>query len=164
MAFTFNAGLRIRPPEPLPACVDGMSAQDYFSLVLSLCSLESATTAENASGDPAPTPFNLGQIQSDLAVAQEDIVALQNSDLNQQTAIDEMQGQFASGVGEFATGDTQTVIELPEDGVWRVFVQATNAELPGLFVDNVSATSATVHFTAATTAGNFFWFAIKVSS
>jgi hypothetical protein len=161
MSFLYDAGLRIRPPQPMPECVEGESAQDYFARVLAECSLESATTAENASGDSAPTPFNIGQLQSDIAQAQEDIETLQTSDTEQQASLDAIDGQIATGVGTYALGDTTVSIAFPSSGTWRVFVMALGQALTTPFVNNVSATTAVVNFGAAGAAGSFNWLAVK---
>jgi hypothetical protein len=162
MAFTYDAGLRIRPPEPMPECISGESPQDYFSRVLSQCALESATSAENNSGDSAPTPFNLGQIQADIERNSADIDELETSVGTLQTDVSGLQAQFASGSVQYANGATSATAAFPDAGAWRVFITPVAQALAGLYI-TVNDASFSANFSAAGAAGSFQWFAIKVS-
>ena len=162
MAFTYDAGLRIRPPEPMPECIEGESPQNYFERVLAQCSIESATSAENTSGDSAPTPFNLGQVQHDLDQAQEDINDLEDSDASQQTDIDRLKNNVAMGTSTFESGSTSVTVSLPSEGSWRILgIVPLEEALKDVFVNNVGLTSFTINYTAATAAGAFSWLAMK---
>ncbi len=164
MAFLYDAGLRLRAPEPMPECVAGESPQDYFSRVLAEVAIESATTAENTSGDSAPTPFNLGQVQSDIEQAQQDITALQTSDTEQDTAIEDLTGGIATGITNYASADTTAVISFPEDGVWRIgMIMPLEQEITGVFVTGISSSQATINFDSPGSAGSFHWTAFRVS-
>lgn len=162
MAFTYDAGLRIRPPEPMPDCLAGESAQDYFSRVLSQCSLESATTSENNSGDSAPTPFNLGQIQADVARNAADIDTLETQVGELETSVTSLQGVVAAGSITYANGATSANGVFPSDGGWRVVVTPVGQALTGVYT-TVSTSSFTVTFAAAGAAGILHWIAYKVS-
>lgn len=144
----------------MPECISGESPQDYFSRVLSQCALESATTAENASGDSAPTPFNIGQIQSDLAQAQTDIEALQTSDGEQQTSIDTLTAQIACGVQTYAISSTSAAVAFPSEGTWKVVVTPIGQTLAAMWI-SISASSFTLNYTSAGAAGSFSWIAVK---
>jgi hypothetical protein len=162
MAFTYDAGLRIRPPEPMPDCLAGESSQDYFSRALTQCSIESATTSENSSGDSAPTPFNLGQIQADVARNTADIDTLETQVGDLETSVTALQGVVAAGSATYASGATTVTAVLPSDGGWRVVVTPVNQTLDGLYI-TVSSSSFTATFTAAGAAGLLHWLAYKVS-
>lgn len=162
MAFTYDAGLRIRPPEPMPDCLAGESPQDYFARVLSQCSLESATSAENNSGDSAPTPFNIGQIQADVARNAADIDTLETQVGELETSVEALQGVVAAGSAAYASGATTLTVALPSDGGWRVVVTPVNQTLAGLYI-TVSSSSFTATFGAAGAAGVLHWMAYKVS-
>lgn len=149
----------------MPECIEGESPQDYFSRVLAQCSLESATTAENSSGDSAPTPFNLGQVQNDLAQAQADIVELQNSDAAQDTSIENLTENDATGVATYGLGDTSVNVSLPSGGGnWRVIgIVPLEQTLTSVFVNNVGANSFAINFGATAAAGSLNWHAKKIS-
>ena len=136
MGFTYDAGLRIRPPEPMPA--------------------------ENNSGDSAPTPFNLGQIQADIARNTEDITGLETDVSQLQTDVSSIQNNLASGVVQYANGATTFTAAFPDDGAWRVFVTPIGQALTGLYV-TVSSSSFVATFSAAGAAVSAQWLAIKVS-
>lgn len=148
----------------MPDCAAGESAQDYFARVLAQCSLESATSAENTSGDSTPTPFNLGQIQNDLARAQEDIDqletdvgTLQTDVTTLQTTVGELNTQSAAGTANYLTSDTSVEVALPGTGSWRAFVMPINKALDGLYV-TMDVSSFTIHFDAAASDGSVYWF------
>jgi hypothetical protein len=160
MAFTYDAGLRIRPPEPMPDCLTGETPQDYFARVLTQCSLESATSAENASGDSAPTPFNIGQIQSDVARNTADIAELTTEVGDLTTKVDALEIKFASGTVSYGANSTQAAESLPSTGTWRVMLSPLGQALPGLYV--VVATSSFVaHFETIANAGSIAYFAYR---
>ena len=162
MAFTYDAGLRIRPPEPMPACVPGEAAQDYFARVLPQCGIESATTSENNSGDSAPTPFNLGQVQQDMARNAEDIDALTKQVNDMQTTVDDLDGKVAGGVVQFASGATNVVGAFPESGAWRVTATPVGVALTGFYI-TVNDLTFVATFSAAASAGAISWNAVRVS-
>ncbi len=160
MAFTYDAGLRIRPPEPLPECVEGMSAQDYFALVLSQCSLESATSAENNSGDSAPTPFNIGQIQADVARNTASITTLSTEVAEVQEAVGDVQGTFTGGTKSYAIGATSVSLGFPTAGEWHVAIAPVGVAAASVVVA-INQSGFTITFTAAAAAGAFSWVAFK---
>jgi hypothetical protein len=164
MAFTYDAGLRIRPPEPMPDCLEGESAQDYFSRVLVQSAIESATTAENASGDSAPTPFNIGQVQSDLAQLQEDVAELEDSVADLTIKVNNLTDGDASGIETYVTGNTLVEVSLPSNGNWRVLgVVANESALANIFVNSLSVASFVINFDAAVAEGSVTWHARKMS-
>lgn len=160
MAFLYDAGLRIRPPEPMPECIAGETPQDYFSRVLTQCSLESATSAENNSGDSAPTPFNLGQVQADVARNTADINALEQSVGDIQTTLSSNEGRLASGSVSYALGATTAAGSFPAEGSWKAFFTPIGQKLDD-FHASVGNNSFTVTFAATAAAGTFDWFAIR---
>lgn len=162
MAFVYSAGLRIRSPEPMPACLAGEAPQDYFARVLAACQIESATTSENNSGDSAPTPFNLGQIQADVARNAADIDALETQVGDMQTTVDDLDGKVVGGVIQFASGATTAVGAFPESGAWRVTATPVGVALAGFFI-TVNDLTFVATFTAAASAGSLSWNAVKVS-
>jgi len=164
MAFTYSAGLRIRPPEPMPECVEGMSPQDYFALVLAQSSLESATSAENNSGDSAPTPFNLGQIQNDISRNATDIDAVETDVSELDTRVDGIEGTFAGGLEFYSEADISAVVGLPSAGNWSVAITPIGVVLVNMVIDALSQNSFTVSFDAAPSAGSFSWVAFKRST
>lgn len=161
MSFVYDAGLRIRPPEPMPDCLAGESPQDYFSRVLSQCSLESATSSENNSGDSAPTPFNLGQIQADVARNAADIDALETQVGELETSVSNLTGQVISGSVAFAEGATTATVPFPDSGSWNV-VTTPSVALSGYYV-TVSSLSFVATFSAAAAAGSIQWIAVRAS-
>jgi len=164
MAFTYDAGLRIRPPEPMPDCMEGESAQDYFSRVLAQSAIESATTAENASGDSAPTPFNIGQVQSDVAQLQADVVELEDTVADHTTKINNFTDGYVTGVESFSTGATSVTPVFPSAGIWRICgIVPLEQELTGLFVTNISESSFKINFGAVAANGSLHWAAKKES-
>jgi hypothetical protein len=162
MAFTYDAGLRIRPPEPMPQCLAGESPQDYFSRVLAQCALESATTSENNSGDSAPTPFNLGQIQADVARNTADIDTLETQVGDIQTTVDALDGKVVGGVVQFASGATTAVAAFPDSGAWRVVATPVDVALTGFYI-SVNDLTFVATFAAAASAGSISWIAVKAS-
>lgn len=160
MAFVYDAGLRIRPPEPMPACVEGETAQDYFARVLAQCQLESATSAENASGDSAPTPFNLGQVQQDVERNTADIDALETEVNGLQSEVEGLTGNIVAGSVSYGLGATASGGSLPSEGTWKVFITPVGQALADLFV-TASATSFAVTFGATAAAGSYNYLAVK---
>lgn len=161
MAFTYDAGLRIRPPEPMPVCLAGESPQDYFSRVITQCSLESATSSENNSGDSAPTPFNIGQIQADVARNAADIDTLETSVGDLETKVENLEEKVISGSVAFASGATSAAVPFPNSGAWNV-VTTPSVALAGYYV-TVTDISWVATFTAAGAAGTIQWVAVKAS-
>lgn len=165
MPFVYDAGLRIRPPEPMPECREGMSPQEYFALAFAQCSIESATSPENASGDSAPTPFNLGQVQQDIQRNTADIDALETDVGDLEVAVGNLNGRLASGVVPFDAGDMQVVVALPSStvpGNWAVSVTPMGGEgLGGLHISSLTPSGFTVTFDAAASSGSLSWVAIK---
>ena len=162
MAFTYTAGLRIRTPEPMPECVSGETPQQYFARVLSLCQIESATTSENNSGDSAPTPFNLGQIQADVARNTEAIDALETQVGDLSTSVAAATDKVLSGTVTYPTGATTVSVAFPDSGSWNVVVTPAGQALSGLYL-TVSSTNFVATFSAAGAAGSLQWVAIKSS-
>jgi hypothetical protein len=148
----------------MPECEAGETPQQYFARVLTQCSLESATTAENSSGDSSATPFNIGQIQHDLAQAQEDITALENSDTTQQASLDTLVGQVVGGTENYALAATSVIVNLPSTGTWVIGgITPQEQAMTGVFVNQKTASGFKVNFDAAAAAGTFDWIAIKIS-
>jgi hypothetical protein len=147
----------------MPECMAGESAQDYFSRILAQCALESATSAENTSGDSAPTPFNIGQIQADVARNTADIDVLETDVAGIQSTVDTLNGQLVTGIVQYSTGATSSVQALPEVATWRVFVTPNGQPLVDLYV-NVTASSFTALYDATAAAGSFTYLAVKIPS
>lgn len=128
--MTYTSGLRLRVPEPLPECEDGETPQQYFARILAQTSIESATSAENTTGDSAPTPFNLGQVQLDVSNLQTDVDELQTDMTAAQTTISshtaqliQLQAEEASiysNVIDLVTGSTSVLVTLPSSGIWDI--------------------------------------------
>ena len=128
--MTYTSGLRLRVPEPLPECEDGETPQQYFARILAQTAIESATSAENTTGDSSPTPFNLGQVQLDVSNLQTDVDELQTDMTAAQTTISshtaqliQIQAQEASiysNVIDLVTGSTSVLVTLPSSGIWDI--------------------------------------------
>ena len=128
--MTYTSGLRLRVPEPLPECEDGETPQQYFARILAQTAIESATSAENTTGDSAPTPFNLGQVQLDVSNLQTDVDELQTdmtaaqTTLAQHTAeitvLQTEEASIASGLEDIVLSATQQTVYYPSAGTWDV--------------------------------------------
>lgn len=128
--MTYTSGLRLRVPEPLPECEDGETPQQYFARILAQTAIESATSAENTTGDSSPTPFNLGQVQLDVSNLQTDVDELQTDMTSAQTTIAKHTAQItvlqtqeasvASGLEELVTSSLTHTIYYPSAGTWDV--------------------------------------------
>lgn len=128
--MTYTSGLRLRVPEPLPECEDGETPQQYFARILAQTAIESATSAENTTGDSSPTPFNLGQVQLDVSNLQTDVDELQTDMTSVQTTIADhttqliqLQAEEASvysNVIDLVTGSTSVLVNLPAAGIWDI--------------------------------------------
>ena len=128
--MTYTSGLRLRVPEPLPECEDGETPQQYFARILAQTAIESATSAENTTGDSSPTPFNLGQVQLDVSNLQTDVDELQTDMTSAQTTIATHTAQIIelqveetsiySGVVDVPAAATEISVALPTSGLWDV--------------------------------------------
>ena len=128
--MTYTSGLRLRVPEPLPECEDGETPQQYFARILAQTAIESATSAENTTGDSSPTPFNLGQVQLDVSNLQTDVDALQDdmsaaqstiaTHTTQITELQSAEASIFSGVVDVAAAATDITVTLPSSGIWDV--------------------------------------------
>jgi hypothetical protein len=171
--MTYTSGLRLRVPEPLPECEDGETPQQYFARILAQTAIESATSAENTSGDSAPTPFNLGQVQLDVSNLQTDVDELQTDMTSAQAtiaqhttqiaAIEAEEASIASGMADIPTGVLQVTVPLPSAGVWDVVLTAGQvSHLNNLQVSELQADSFTAKWTTQSVAGaTLFWIAHK---
>ena len=128
--MTYTSGLRLRVPEPLPECEDGETPQQYFARILAQTAIESATSAENTTGDSSPTPFNLGQVQLDVSNLQTDVDELQTdmsavqSTVAGHTAqliqIQANEASIYSGIVDVPAATTEILVTLPSSGIWDV--------------------------------------------
>jgi len=128
--MTDTSGLRLRVPEPLPECEDGETPQQYFARILAQTAIESATSAENTTGDSSPTPFNLGQVQLDVSNLQTDVDELQTDMTAAQTTITQHtaaitvlqteEASIASGLEELVTSSLTHTVYYPSSGTWDV--------------------------------------------
>jgi hypothetical protein len=128
--MTYTSGLRLRVPEPLPECEDGETPQQYFARILAQTAIESATSAENTTGDSSPTPFNLGQVQLDVSNLQTDVDELQTDMTSAQTTIAQhtaeitvlqtQEASIASGLEDIVLSATQQTVYYPASGTWDV--------------------------------------------
>jgi hypothetical protein len=171
--MTYTSGLRLRVPEPLPECEDGETPQQYFARILAQTAIESATSAENTTGDSAPTPFNLGQVQLDVSNLQTDVDELQTDMTSAQAtiaqhttqiaALQTEESSIASGMVDIPTGASQATVSLPSAGVWDVVLTAGQvAHLGNLQVLELQADNFTAKWTSNNIAGcTFFWIAHK---
>ena len=162
--MTYTSGLRLRVPEPLPECEDGETPQQYFARILAQTAIESATSAENTTGDSAPTPFNLGQVQLDVSNLQTDVDALQDDMTSAQATIAQHTTQIAaleleessivSGVIDVPAGLTTISQVLPSAGVWDVVaISGPLYHFNSLKVLETLASSFTMGWTSNSTAG-----------
>jgi len=171
--MTYTSGLRLRVPEPLPECEDGETPQQYFARILAQTAIESATSAENTSGDSAPTPFNLGQVQLDVSNLQTDVDELQTDMTSAQTTIAQHTAQIAaieaeeasivSGLVDIPTSSTTIIVTLPALGVWDVVLTAGPLDvLDKLHVYELFADKFTAKWQTASAVGaTLFWIAHK---
>jgi len=171
--MTYTSGLRLRVPEPLPECEDGETPQQYFARILAQTAIESATSAENTTGDSAPTPFNLGQVQLDVSNLQTDVDELQTDMTSAQATIAQHTTQIValeieaaslvSGTAALVTGTTQTIVMLPSSGVWDVVLTSGQiSHLNGLRVLELQEDRFTAIWTGGAADGaSFFWIAHK---
>lgn len=128
--MTYTSGLRLRVPEPLPECEDGETPQQYFARILAQTAIESATSAENTTGDSSPTPFNLGQVQLDVSNLQTDVDELQTDMTSAQATIAIHTAQItvlqtggssiASGLEDLVTSSLTHTVYYPSAGTWDV--------------------------------------------
>ena len=162
--MTYTSGLRLRVPEPLPECEDGETPQQYFARILAQTAIESATSAENTTGDSSPTPFNLGQVQLDVSNLQTDVDALQDDMTSAQATIAghtaqliQIQAQEASiysNVIDLATGATSVLVTLPSSGIWDIVAISGPVQyLAQLKVLEILASSFTLSWQPAANAG-----------
>lgn len=171
--MTYTSGLRLRVPEPLPECEDGETPQQYFARILAQTAIESATSAENTTGDSAPTPFNLGQVQLDVSNLQTDVDALQDDMTSAQAtiaqhttqiaALEAEESSIASGVADLVMGSTQILVTLPSSGVWDVVLTSGQvSHLNSLRVLELQANTFTAVWSPGAADGaTFFWIAHK---
>ena len=139
--MTYTSGLRLRVPEPLPECEDGETPQQYFARILAQTAIESATSAENTTGDSSPTPFNLGQVQLDVSNLQTDVGELQTdmtsvqSTLAQHTAeitvLQTEETSIASGLEELVTSSLTHTVYYPTAGTWDVILSSGSLDVLG---------------------------------
>lgn len=132
--MTYTSGLRLRVPEPLPECEDGETPQQYFARILAQTAIESATSAENTTGDSSPTPFNLGQVQLDVSNLQTDVDELQTDMTSAQatiaghtveiTALQSEGASVASGLAELVTSSLTHTVYYPSAGTWDVVLSS----------------------------------------
>lgn len=132
--MTYTSGLRLRVPEPLPECEDGETPQQYFARILAQTAIESATSAENTTGDSSPTPFNLGQVQLDVSNLQTDVDELQTDMTSAQatiavhtaeiTTLQSEGSSIASGLAELVTSSLTHTIYYPSAGTWDVVLSS----------------------------------------
>jgi hypothetical protein len=132
--MTYTSGLRLRVPEPLPECEDGETPQQYFARILAQTAIESATSAENTTGDSSPTPFNLGQVQLDVSNLQTDVGELQTDMTAAQTtlaqhtteitALQSEEFSIASGLEELVTSSLTHTVYYPSSGTWDVVLSS----------------------------------------
>lgn len=146
----------------MPDCLVGESPQDYFSRVLAQCGIESATSSENNSGDSAPTPFNIGQIQSDVARNAADIDTLEGQVGELETQVNDVAARIASGHVTYDEGDTEVNVGFPSSGDWHASVTPTGV-VPSDVVMSTNQSGFTITFAAAASTGGFSWTAIKAS-
>ncbi len=162
--MTYTSGLRLRVPEPLPECEDGETPQQYFARILAQTAIESATSAENTTGDSSPTPFNLGQVQLDVSNLQTDVDELQTDMTSAQTTIAQHTTQIAaleaeestliSGVIDVPTGVSLVLQTLPSTGVWDVVaISGPIYHFSSLKVLEILASSFTLGWTGNSVAG-----------
>lgn len=128
--MTYTSGLRLRVPEPLPECEDGETPQQYFARILAQTAIESATSAENTTGDSSPTSFNLGQVQLDVSNLQTDVGELQTDMTSAQatiathtaqiTVLQTQEASVASGLEDIVLGTTIHTVYFPSSGTWDV--------------------------------------------
>ena len=139
--MTYTSGLRLRVPEPLPECEDGETPQQYFARILAQTAIESATSAENTTGDSAPTPFNLGQVQLDVSNLQTDVGELQTDMTAAQatiaqhtmeiTALQSEEAAIASGLAELVTSSLTHTVYYPTAGTWDVVLSSGALDVLG---------------------------------
>jgi len=166
--MTYTSGLRLRVPEPLPECEDGETPQQYFARILAQTAIESATSAENTSGDSAPTPFNLGQVQLDVSNLQTDVDELQTDMTSAQATISTHTSQIAtlqaevisvhSDMVDIPTGATSVTVLLPDSGTWSVVGMPGTQVLGQLRISEVTINSFTATWQSAVTAGATFYY------
>jgi hypothetical protein len=173
--MTYSSGLRLRAPEPMPECADGETPQHYYARILSQTSIESATSAENTTGDSSPTPFNLGQIQQDIGDLKEDVDELESDVATLQTQVatntstiasfQDLAGSIASNMEELVAGTTNITIAFPTPGLWDVVATAGAADkLLELHVTFINQTQFTLSWKTACVAGaTVYWIAIRRS-
>ena len=162
--MTYTSGLRLRVPEPLPECEDGETPQQYFARILAQTAIESATSAENTTGDSSPTPFNLGQVQLDVSNLQTDVDELQTDMTSAQATIanhtaqlTQIQAEEASIQSNFVdipTGSTTIVVPLPSAGIWDVVaIGGPVQHLNSLHISEILSSSFTAKWTGSSSAG-----------
>jgi len=139
--MTYTSGLRLRVPEPLPECEDGETPQQYFARILAQTAIESATSAENTTGDSSPTPFNLGQVQLDVSNLQTDVGELQTDMSAVQstvaghtaeiTALQTEGSSIASNLEELVTSSLTHTVYYPSQGTWDVVLSSGALDVLG---------------------------------
>lgn len=171
--MTYTSGLRLRVPEPLPECEDGETPQQYFARILAQTAIESATSAENTTGDSAPTPFNLGQVQLDVSNLQTDVDELQTDMTSAQatiaihtaqiTVLQTQEASVASGLEDIVLGTTTHTVYFPSSGTWDVVLTSGALDyLDELQVfENFSDRFVAKWKTASTAGATLYWIAHK---
>lgn len=165
MATASTPALVIRPPEPLPACEAGESNQSYVARILAACTIESPDLPENASSEATVTPFNIGQIQTDLGNVQEDVKKLDTRVGTVETkvsALEERSYVMAGGVAGVEVGATSITIAYPSPGAWvPVFSNGGQVVIADILLANEDASFTLSWDTATTDPATINWIAYK---